>query len=111
MGTPAAFNTVSPSGSDSHWRVAVSTTPQLLLSASQDERAYGSIFNHSNGSLYLKFGSNAGLASSGSVPFFDAKVTSGTLYELPKPTWQGEVWGAWDVAAGWALVCELGDAD
>lgn len=112
MSSQAAYNTMSPSGSDAHWRVAGSTTPQLLLSASQDERARASIFNHSNGSLYIRLGSNLGLASSGSSPFFDAKITSGTLYELPKPVWQGEVWGAWDSPAGsFAMVSETGDND
>jgi hypothetical protein len=89
----------------------VSPTPQLILSASQDERGRASIFNHSNGSLYIRLGSNVGLASSGSSPSFDVKIASGTLYELPKPIWQGEVWGAWDVTAGWAMVNETGDND
>lgn len=112
MSTQSAYNTVSPSGSDSHWRVAGSTTPQLLLSASYDERARGSIFNHSIGSLYIKLGSGEGLASSGSAAFFDVKITSGSLYELPKPVWQGEVWGAWDAPAGAvAMVNETGDND
>ena len=111
MSTPGAFNTTPPSGSDARWRVPVSTTPQLLLSSSQDERARASIFNHSNGSLYIIYGSNLGLASSGSSPHFDAKIASGTLFELPKPIWQGQVWGAWDVAAGWAMVNETGDND
>lgn len=111
MSTIAAYSTIAPSGSDGHWRVPVSATPQLILSASQDERSFASIFNHSNGSLYLRFGSSSGLRSSGSSPAFDVKVLSGTLFELPKPIWQGEIWGGWDVATGWAMVLELGDND
>jgi len=112
MSTVAAYTTMSPSGSDYHWRVAGSTTPQLLMSSSQDERAHGAIFNHSIGSLYIKLGSNVGLNPSGSSPFFDVKIASGTLYELPKPIWQGEVWGAWDAPTGaFAMVSETGDND
>lgn len=111
MANQAAYQTVSPSGSDSHWRVPSDTSPTLILSSSQEERAHASIFNHSAASLYLKFGSSAGLATSGSG-LFDVKLTSGTLYELPKPPWQGEVWGSWDADdAGYALVLELGDND
>jgi hypothetical protein len=111
VSTPGAFSTVSPSGSDAHWRVAASATPILLLSASQDERAHASIFNHSVNALYLKFGGSGGMATSGSTGIFNVKLTSGSLYELPKPIWQGEIWGAWDAAGGFALVVELGDAD
>jgi hypothetical protein len=108
MATSAAYNTVSPSGSDGHWKVAASTSAVLVLSASQSERAHASIFNHSNASLFIKFGSSAGVGPTG---LFDHKITSGTLYELPKPTWQGEIWGAWDATGGFALVLELGDND
>lgn len=112
MSTQAAFNTMSPSGSDGHWRVAsTADVPALLLSASRDdERARASIFNHSAGNLYIKLGSGAGLKISGSA-FFDLKIASGTLYELPKPIWHGEVWGVWDVAGGWAMINETGDND
>lgn len=109
MSTVAAYITTSPSGSDSHWRVVATTDPQLILSSSQDERARACIFNHSNASLYLRFGSGLELKTSGSAPSFDVKVTSGSLYELPKPIWQGELWGSWDAAGGWAMVSETGD--
>lgn len=111
MSTSGAFNTVAPSGSDYHWRVPAGVAPTLILSSSQDERSHASIFNHTVGSLYIRFGSNAGLVSSGSAVFFDAKIASGTLYELPKPVWQGDVWGVWDSPTGWAMVVALGAAD
>jgi hypothetical protein len=110
MPTQAGYNTVAPSGSDIHWRVAASATPVLVLSASYG-RGHASIFNHSVNTLHLKFGSNAGMATSGSNGIFDVKLTSGSYYELPKPIWQGEVWGAWDAAGGWAMVLEVGDND
>jgi hypothetical protein len=113
MTTQAAYNTVSPSGSDVHWKVRSDTSPILIMSASQNERGYGSILNHSNSTLFLKHGSNVGMAVSGGAGIFDLKLTSGSRYELPKPTWQGEIWGAWDsdVAVGYALVLETGDND
>jgi hypothetical protein len=111
MSTIGQFSTVSPSGSDSHARVPAGTDPKLLLSASLDARAHASVYNHSAGSLYLRFGLNTGLQVSGSAVSFDVKVTSGSLYELPKPVWQGEVWGMWDVPANsWVMVLELGKA-
>lgn len=111
MSTQAAYNTTAPSGSDSHWKVPSDTLPKLIMSASQDERAHGSIFNHSSAALYLKFGGSAGMVVSGSG-IFDLKVASGSLYELPKPAWQGEIWGQWDAdVVGYAMVLELGDND
>jgi hypothetical protein len=112
MSTEAAYNTVSPSGSDIHWRVAgTGDVPALLLSGSQDERARACIFNHSNAGLYIRFGGAANLKVSGSSPSFDLRIASGTLYELPRPIWQGEVWGAWDATGGWAMISETGDND
>jgi hypothetical protein len=111
MSTPSDFTTVSPSGSDSHWRVPAAVTSQLILSASLSERARASIFNHGVGQLYIRFGGNAAITPSGSSPNFDVKIASGTLYELPKPIWNGEIWGMWDVVGGWAFVNETGDND
>lgn len=113
MTTPAAYNTVSPSGSDVHWRVPSDTRPKLIMSGSQNERSFGSIYNHCNSSLFLKHGSNVGMVASGGLGIFDVKLASGTLYQLPKPTWQGEIWGCWDsdAAIGFALVFESGDND
>ncbi len=51
------------------------------------------------------------MTSSGSAPNFDVKIASGTLYEFPKPIWNGEVWGVWDAAGGWAMINETGDND
>jgi len=111
MSTPSDFTTVSPSGSDSHWRVPAAVTTQLILSSSQSERSRASIFNHSAASLYVRFGGNDTMTSSGSFPNFDVKIASGTLYELPKPIWNGEMWGIWDATGGWAMVNETGDND
>lgn len=106
MSTQAQYNTIAPSGSDYHWRVTAAVTPVLIMSSSQDERAYGSIFNHANGTLFISFGGN-NVSPTGS---FDVKITSGTLFPLPKPTWQGQVWGVWDAAGGYAMVLQLGDS-
>lgn len=111
MSTPSEFNTVSPSGSDAHWKIPAGVGVVLILSASQNERAHASIFNHANGTLHLKFGASASMAIGGGGGIFNVKLTSGSYYELPKPTWQGEVYGAWDVAGGFAMVLETGDND
>lgn len=105
------FLTVSPSGSDEHWKIPASTTPTLILSASSEERAHASIFNHSPNSLFLKFGGVTGMTSTGGTGLFTVKLTSGSYYELPKPIWQGEIYGAWDAAGGFALVTQTGDND
>lgn len=111
MSTPDDFNTVSPSGSDSHWRIPAAVTSQLILSSSQNERGRASIFNHGVGHLYVRFGGNVAITPSGSSPNFDIKIASGSVYELPKPIWNGEVWGMWDIIGGWAMVSETGDND
>lgn len=111
MASESAFNTVSPSGSDAHWRVPASVTPVLILSASQNSRAAGGIYNHGSGTLYLKFGGSAGISTSGSSGVYDLQMAPGSYYELPKPPWQGQMWGAWDIAGGSARVFELGDND
>jgi hypothetical protein len=107
MSTPGAFNTTAPSGSDSHWKVAGTTAPQLLLSSSRDARSHASIYNDAQGSLYITFGGGAvnALSVTGT---FDVKLTSGSYYELPKPIWTGEIWGIWDTAGGWARIFSVG---
>lgn len=106
------FLATSPSGSDAHWRVPQNSTRQLILSSSTDVRAHASIFNHSAATLHLKFGSNVGMAVSGGAGLFDVKLASGSYYELPKPMFQGEIWGVWDadLPAGFAMVLQLGRA-
>jgi hypothetical protein len=111
MSTPADFTTVSPSGSDSHWRVPAAVTNTLILSASLSERGRAAIFNHGVADMYITFGGAANITPSGATPNFDVKITSGTLYELPKPIWNGEVWGMWNAVGGWAMVSETGDND
>ncbi len=106
MGSEAQFLTTAPSGSDSHWLVGAAVTSNLILSSSQDQRVHASIFNDSPASLYLRFGGNVNVGT-GSANF-DVKLTSGTYFELPKPIYEGEVWGAWDAASGWARVFSIG---
>lgn len=114
MSSQSAFNTISPSGSDGHWKVVGAVSPVLILSASQEQRAHASIFNDANASLYLVYGIGGSgfaagvLASLSPTGSFDVKLTSGSYYELPKPIWQGEIWGIWDSATGWAHVLQLG---
>jgi hypothetical protein len=113
MASHAQFNTTAPSGSDQHWKVAAQTSKTLILSASVEQRTHASIFNASPNNLYLKFGDNTGIAVSGSSGLFDVKLTSASYFEIPKPAWQGEIWGAWDadLPAGFALVLQLGRTD
>ena len=110
MASHAQFNTTAPSGSDQHWKVPAATAPTLILSASQEVRAHASIFNDSGGSLFLTFGPGGvtNLSVSGT---WDVKITSASYFELPKPAYQGEVWGIWDAAGGWARVLQLGRMD
>lgn len=107
MSTPSQFQTTAPSGSDQHWKVAASTAPVLILSASQDVRTHASIFNDSVATLFITFGGGAvnSLSVSGT---WDCKITSASYYELPKPVYEGEIWGIWDAAGGWAHVLQLG---
>lgn len=101
------FSTIAPSGSDAHWKVAGAIAPRLLLSSSNGTRAHASIFNDSAASLYIKFGGGS-VAELSVTGTYDHKITSGALYELPKPIWEGEIWGVWDAASGWAHVLSLG---
>lgn len=111
MASQAQFNTTAPSGSDAHWVVPSSGTPILILSASQEQRVHASVFNDSSNSLFLKFGSDANMGIAGASTIYDVKLTSGSYYELPKPIWEGEIWGAWDAVGGWARVLQLGRPD
>ncbi len=111
MASQAQMNTTSVSGSDSHWRVAASLSPVLILSASQEQRVFATIFNDAVGSLYLQYGGNVGMANTGSAGMYDVKLTSGTYYEIAKPIWEGEIWGVWDAVPGFARVLQLGRPD
>lgn len=110
MASQAQFNTTAPSGSDQHWKVPAATAPTLILSASQEQRSHASIFNDAGGSLYITFGGGAPQALS-VTGTYDVKLTSASYYELPKPAYQGEIWGIWDAAGGWARVLQLGRDD
>ena len=99
--------TTATSGSDQHYRVVSATAPTLILSASQDQRVHASIFNDSANSLYIVFGPGA-LNSLSVTGTFDCKITSASYFELPKPIYEGEVWGIWDAAGGWARVYQVG---
>ena len=109
MSSESQFLTTAPSGSDNHWKVAGVTTQTLILSASQDVRSHASIFNDAVGSLYITFGAG-GVGSLSVTGTYDVKITSASYYEFPKPIYEGEVWGIWDVAGGWARVMQLGVA-
>ena len=109
MASMPQFNTVAVSGSDTHGTVAASSNPVQIMGASQEQRAWGSIFNDSAQSLYLKFGNDLLVGITGSTQVFDVKVTSGSLYELKQPIYQGEIWGCWDgTPAGYARTLQLG---
>lgn len=105
----AGTNTVAPSGSDGHWKIAAAVSPQLLLSASNGDRSHASIFNNSANSLYIRFG-NGRVDQLSVTGTYDVKLTSGSLYELPRPIWDGEIWGIWDATGGWAMVLTLGSS-
>lgn|SRR5574337_778101 len=111
MANQSQFNTTAVSGSDAHWKVAASLSPVLILSASQEQRVHASIFNDSNGTLFLQYGGSVGMANTGALGMYDVKVTSASYYELPKPIWEGEIWGAWDAVPGFARVLQLGRPD
>jgi len=107
MSTIAQFSTTSTSGSDSHYKVAASTAPVLILSSSQDVRVHASIFNDSVASLYITFGPG-GVSNLSVTGTYDVKISSASYFELPKPIYEGEVWGIWDAAGGWARILQLG---
>lgn len=90
----------SISGSDTHARVAASTSAVLLLSSSEG-RTFGSIFNHGSAGLYI------GIGRVPTLNFFDVKLTSGSYFELQRPTWQGPVYGIWDATNGFAMINDI----
>ncbi len=73
--------------------VNASVTATELLS-----RADGALgltfFNHSPGSLFLKFGPAASLTN------FNVKIPSGSLYQVPLPIHSGTYTGIWDALGG-----------
>lgn len=107
MASQQQFLTVAPSGSDQRWRVAASTAQSLILSSSQDQRGHASIFNDSVSSLYIVMGPG-GVGALSVTGTYDVKITSGSYFELPKPVYQGEIWGIWDGLGGFARVLQLG---
>ncbi len=108
MANQGSFLSISPSGSDNHWKIAGVTSPVLILSASQDQRGHASIFNDAIGSLYITFGPG-GVSNLSVTGTYDIKITSASYYELPRqPVYQGEIWGIWDASGGWARVLQTG---
>lgn len=99
MFTPSIFAPIV-SGSWTISRVPASATPVLLLSGSSFGRREAAIYNHGSGSLYIAPVPNV------SVNYFAAKIGSGSYYEMPIPTYQGEVYGIWDAANGWAMISD-----
>lgn len=99
MFAPSNF---SPLGSGSYVmsRVPATTTPSLIFSGSSFGRRGGTVFNHAAGALYLS------TQPSASAQLFFVKLTSGSYYELDKPSYTGEIWGAWDAAGGYAMVID-----
>lgn len=80
--------------------VASSTTSTKLADARYN-RSGLSIFNDSTAILYVKFGEAASSTS------FTVKLIAGAFYEAPFPCYQGDVFGIWDAANGYARVTEV----
>lgn len=106
MAAEPDFNTVVPSGASSRYRIPAASAPTLILSASKDERSSARVTYHGPGSLFIRYG---GWPYPNPTGTFDQKITSGSTLELPRPAWQGEVWGYFD-AGGFAMVTEFGTA-
>lgn len=107
LGTRSApFSIIDAPVSASIWRgnaTGGSGAPVLLLSASES-RVHASIYNHVNASLFIGF-DHPGVSTSS----FDVKLVSGSYYELPRPIYQGRVWGVWDAAGGVAMMFDISD--
>jgi hypothetical protein len=105
IGTKGWPTTVIDAGSSgSIWRGRVtggSGAGVLLLSGSED-RTHASIYNHVNAALFIGYDHPAVSTSS-----FDAKLVSGSYFELPRPIWRGPVYGVWDAAGGVAMVIDI----
>ena len=99
MFAPSNFTPLG-SGSFQLYRIPAVTTPTLFFSGSSYGRRGGTVFNHAAGALYLS------TQPSASAQLFFVKLTSGSYYELDKPAYTGEIWGAWDAAGGFAMVID-----
>lgn len=97
---PMVINSAGISGSNKHYRIQSSVTPQLILSAS-DKRQYASVFNHGNASLYISFGEVP------TTSMFNVKLGSGSFFEIQTPIWRAEVYGVWDAENGFAMVNDV----
>lgn len=77
-------------------------TASFNLATAEAQRRMLSVFNDSTVALYLKCGPSA---SSGD---FTVKISSGQLYELPRPVWNGLVTAVFSATGtGRAQVTEL----
>jgi hypothetical protein len=80
--------------------VSPSTSSQTILVANRN-RVMASVFNNSSTLLYLVWGSTA------SNQAFTVKIVPGAHYELPIPTYLGDISVVWDnVGTGAAMVYE-----
>lgn len=102
IGTSDAPSVVVDAGvSGSQWRMRIaSTTSAVLLLSGTTDRSFGSVFNHGAASVYLGFGFVP------TTSFFDVKLTSGSYFEIQKPTYRGPIYGVWDAVNGFAMVHE-----
>lgn len=70
--------------------ITASATVVTLFSAAGTSRGRRLVFNDASTALYIKFGPTASLTD------FTVKVAIGGYYEMPLPTYAGQVTGIWD---------------
>lgn len=81
--------------------VASSATSVTILAANEN-RSQAMLTNDSTQVLYLKFGSTAASTTS-----YTVQIASNGYYELPSPTYKGELRGIWASANGNARITEV----
>jgi hypothetical protein len=78
-----------------------SSATVVTLSAADTARRALSIYNDGKNRLYVKLGTAASLTD------FTVMIDKQEYYELPSPTYTGEITGIWDAVDGSARVTEL----
>lgn len=100
--TPVVVLDATSSGSIWRGRATGGNGAGVLLLSASEHRVHASIFNHSNAALFIGYDHPAVSSMS-----FDAKLVSGSYFELPRPIWQGAVYGVWDAAGSVAMMLDI----
>lgn len=92
---------VPPSASSASVTSVAGSTSSVTLLAANGSRKGALFVNDSTSDCYLKYGATASTSS------FTVKISAGSFYNMPTPTFTGIIDCIWDSATGSMLITEM----